>query len=346
MKINLLLGAALLAVLVWNPYPLQILELKSLDALIMSRDTVQDEMILLVDIDEDTVEHFGGYPLPRDFYGELINYTAGTPGITIAFPDPDIHGRDKFLQDALDYKPTVLSFIGSTQATEGGPHVGTAQLGNGDPSEWLYNYPGILRSHINSEGVGLISSVPELDGVVRRLPLAVSVDNRIYPSFALEMLRLGAQDPSYQIKTEETGVEWVRVPKFGKIITNENGTVWANWNTKFHRQTALDYFQEPIPAPFVVFGVTAEGVAPLVATPNGPMYPHDVQATVLNTIVNGNALSQPSWGYLAEIGITIIGMILIILVSSSIWWSLPVILSLLGGLSYTLPGSLLNLLLV
>ena len=40
MKINLLLGAALLAVLVWNPYPLQILELKSLDALIMSRDTV------------------------------------------------------------------------------------------------------------------------------------------------------------------------------------------------------------------------------------------------------------------------------------------------------------------
>ena len=90
MKINLLLGAALLAVLVWNPYPLQILELKSLDALIMSRDTVQDEMILLVDIDEDTVEHFGGYPLPRDFYGELINYTAGTPGITIAFPGPSL----------------------------------------------------------------------------------------------------------------------------------------------------------------------------------------------------------------------------------------------------------------
>ena len=58
----------------------------------MSRDTVQDEMILLVDIDEDTVEHFGGYPLPRDFYGELINYTAGTPGITIAFPFSPYNG--------------------------------------------------------------------------------------------------------------------------------------------------------------------------------------------------------------------------------------------------------------
>ena len=66
MKINLLLGAALLAVLVWNPYPLQILELKSLDALIMSRDTVQDEMILLVDIDEDTVCLLYTSPSPRD----------------------------------------------------------------------------------------------------------------------------------------------------------------------------------------------------------------------------------------------------------------------------------------
>ena len=51
MKINLLLAAALAALFVWNPYPFQILELKSLDALIMSRDEVQDEMILLVDID-------------------------------------------------------------------------------------------------------------------------------------------------------------------------------------------------------------------------------------------------------------------------------------------------------
>ena len=66
MKINLLLAAALAALFIWNPYPFQLLELKTLDSLIMSRDEVQDEMILLVDIDEDAVEHFGGYPLSRD----------------------------------------------------------------------------------------------------------------------------------------------------------------------------------------------------------------------------------------------------------------------------------------
>ena len=138
-------------------------------------------------------------------------------------------------------------------------------MGNGEPSEWLYNYPGILRSALESYGVGLISTNPELDGVVRRLPLVIASEDKIYPSFSLEMLRLAVGDPSYQIKTEETGVEWVRIPAYGKLTTNENGLVFANWNTKFYRQTASEYMKEPIPAPFVIFGVTAEGVAPLVA---------------------------------------------------------------------------------
>ena len=58
MKINLLIAFCFATLFVWNPYPFQILELKSLDALIMSRDMVQDEAILLVDdkkkiVDED-----------------------------------------------------------------------------------------------------------------------------------------------------------------------------------------------------------------------------------------------------------------------------------------------------
>ena len=60
MKINILIAATLVALFVWNPYPFQILELKSLDSLIMSREVVQDEAILLVDIDEEIVEAYGG----------------------------------------------------------------------------------------------------------------------------------------------------------------------------------------------------------------------------------------------------------------------------------------------
>ena len=334
MKINILIAFALTTLFVWNPYPFQILELKSLDALIMSRDMVQDEAILLVDIDEEIVKAYGGYPLPRKFYADAIRKTQGVPGITVAFPDKDIHGFDQQFQQALNQFPTVLSFIGSTQTFEQGPHVGTAQLGDGVPSEWLYNYPGILRSALESYGVGLISTNPELDGVVRRLPLVIASENKIYPSFSLEMLRLAVGDPSYQIKTEQTGVEWVRIPAYGKLPTNENGLVFANWNTKFYRQTAAEYMKEPIPAPFVIFGVTAEGVAPLVATPGGPKYPHEVQATVLNTLISGTPLSQPSWSLWAELTLLVTGMIAIMIVAGSIWYSLPMILSLLGGIGF------------
>ena len=334
MKINLLLAAAFAALFIWNPYPFQILELKSLDALIMSRGEVQDEAILLVDIDEEIVQAYGSYPLPRSFYSSAVERTQGVPGITVAFPDKDIHGFDTKFQETLNQFPTVLSFIASTQASEQGPHVGTAQLGNGVPSEWLYNYPGILRSALESYGVGLISTSPELDGVVRRLPLVIASGDKIYPSFSLEMLRLAVGDPSYQIKTEETGVEWIRIPQYGKLPTNENGLVFANWNTKFYRQTAAEYMKEPIPAPFVIFGVTAEGVAPLVATPGGPKYPHEVQATVLSTLISGTPLSQPSWSFLAELGLIIIGMAIIIAVSGSIYLSLPTIMTLLGGIGF------------
>ena len=121
---------------------------------------------------------------------------------------------------------------------------------------------------------------------------------------------------------------------YGKLPTNENGLVFANWNTKFYRQTAAEYMKEPIPAPFVIFGVTAEGVAPLVATPGGPKYPHEVQATVLSTLISGTPLSQPSWSFLAELGLIIIGMAIIIAVSGSIYLSLPTIMTLLGGIGF------------
>ena len=75
MKTRILTAVGLLAFLIWNPYPLQVLELKTFDWLMSTKPVVQDEMILLVDIDEDFVEGVGGYPIPRGYYGCLL-YTS------------------------------------------------------------------------------------------------------------------------------------------------------------------------------------------------------------------------------------------------------------------------------
>ena len=333
---NLLIGISLLAILAWNPTPLQILELKTFDWLMSQQESVQDNMILLVDLDEEIVEAYGGYPLPRSLYATLINRTQGTAGVTVLMPDPDLRGagEDVALAEALLTNPAVLAYTASNQATQVGPHVGTAQLG-GDPQEWLYQYPGILRQEHSAVGVGLINSSPELDGVVRRLPLVVGSGGKLFPSFALEMLRVGVGDPSYQISTKETGIEWLRIPNYPVINTDSNSRIWITSNINFHRQSAAEYIQQPMEgAAFVIFGVTAEGVVNPVPTASGAIYPHEVQANVLHHLINGTSPVQPVWAPAAELGVALLLILILLVTASHVYFSAPIFLSSIGALIY------------
>ena len=178
--IRLLTAAGLVALFIWNPYTFQYLELKGYDTLIMSTEPVQNENILIVDLDEDLVKAYEGYPLPRSLYAELIQKTNAVPGITVLMPDADIRGKenDTLFSSAMRKIPTVLASAASAQSTEQGLHVGTAQLGE-DPLPWLYEYQGILRTEsileLSRKGLGLVTATPEIDGVTRRIPLVVNV---------------------------------------------------------------------------------------------------------------------------------------------------------------------------
>ena len=55
-----LIATGVIALFIWNPYPLQYLELKGYDTLIMSTEPVQNENILLVELDEEIVEAYEG----------------------------------------------------------------------------------------------------------------------------------------------------------------------------------------------------------------------------------------------------------------------------------------------
>ena len=328
-----------MGLLIWNPYPFKILELSTFDYLMSTSPETQNENILLVDLDEEIVEAYGGYPLPRSLFASMIDRTEGVSGLTILMPDPDLRDSDNDykLSASMFDKPTVLAYTATTQSNKVGPHVGTAQLGE-NPLPWLLNYPGILRQlsilQLNAEGVGLINSSPEIDGVVRRMPVVVGSGDKLYPSFPLEMLRVAVGDPSYQIKTNETGVEWLRIPNYPLVNTDANGRVWVQQNVKFYRQTAAEYMENPIPAPFVIFGVTAEGVANPVPTAQGAVYPHELQANVLHSLIEGNSPSIPTWNLAVELGAALAALILLALTASRLWFSLPVLILTIGGLIY------------
>ena len=338
--INLFIGISFIGLLIWNPYPFKLLELKSFDWMMSTQTKIQNTNILIVDLDEEIIKEYGGYPLPRSLYAELIRKTNAVPGITVLMPDPDIRGgsNDAKLKDAMDRVPTVLAYAASIQASEGGPHVGTAQIGE-DPKNYLFRYLGILRqTDVLGEtvkGVGLITSAPELDEVVRRVPLAVSAQGSIYPSFALEMLRVGVGDPSYQIKTGPTGIEWLRIPNYPTVNTDANARVWMTSNIDFYRQSAKEYLENPITgAAFVIFGVTAEGVVNPVPTTKGMMYPHEIQANVLHHLILGTSPTEPIWTQTAELGAALGLVLLLLLTASNVFFSLPVLIASFIGLYY------------
>jgi len=339
MKVKIILILAFLGLYIWNPYPLKIAELKTYDWLIMNTEPVQNENILIVDIDEETVSTYEGWPLPRSYYGDAIMATDVVAGITVLMPNKDLRGgmQDEYFRRRLEVRPTVLASAASTQVTGTNPHVGTAQLGE-DPLPWLYQYPGIIPTEPTLEskakGLGLITATPEIDGVTRRVPLVVNVQSKLYPSFALELLRVAVNDPSYQLKTTPEGVQWVRVPNYPLMNTDANGRIFLNWNTKFYKQTGMEFLENPIPAPFVIFGTTAEGIANPVPTPAGAKYPHELQANILHNLITGSAPSTPTWAGGVELLSITLALFLLAFLSTSVWFSLPGLIAITGGSIY------------
>ena len=328
-----------MGLLIWNPGIMQRLELIGYDYLIMNTEPVQNENILIVDLDEDLLKVYGGWPLPRSLYGDLITTTSAVPGFTVLMPNPDLRGKDydKYFAMRMNQVPTVLASAASTQVTGINPHVGTAQLGE-DPTPWLYQYPGILPTESTLEssakGLGVVTATPEIDGVTRRIPLVINVESKLYPSFALELLRVAVNDPSYQLKTTQEGIEWIRIPNYPLMNTDANGRIFLNWNTKFYKQTGLEFLKNPIDAPFVIFGTIAEGITNPVPTPAGPKYPHEIQANILHNLITGNAPSIPTWVFAVELAGTFLALLMLAFATRSVWFSLPSLLLIVGGSIY------------
>jgi adenylate cyclase len=336
--VRIIIAALCFGLFLWNPYPFKVAELKGYDYLIMSTPTVQNDNILIVDIDEEIVEKYEGYPLPRTFYAKLLE-KSNVAGISVLMPDSDIRNsrNDNDLAFAMTLTPTVIASAASTQSEQLSLHVGTAEIGE-DPRPWLYQYPGILRTKSTlastAKGLGLVTATPEIDGVTRRIPLVLNVQSKLYPAFALELLRVGLDHPSYQLKTTNEGVSWVRVPGYPLMNTDANGRIFLDWNTKFYKQTATEFLENPIPAPFVIFGVTAEGVNNPVPTPAGAKYPHEIQANILHNLINGSAPSTPTWAGGAELAGALFILLLLILVAGNVYLSLPTLILVISGSLY------------
>ena len=316
--------------------------LKSFD-LIQKYDvpTVSQDIAIL-EIDEKSIEQYGQWPWKRDVLANVIwklrESGAGIIVLPVLFSEDDRLGGDTELAQAIVGNGVVIAQVGTTQANKNAVPRGVSKIG--DPMPWLFEWPGMLGPiellGLNADGVGVVNTLPEIDGVVRRLPLLVRVGNEIYPAIAIETIRVAVGDPSYQVKTQQGGITAMRIPKYQTIKTDANARIWLRWNKQFPTHSVSEDDYSLLKGKTVIISPTAEGLNSIIATPNGEQYSHMVTATALQTIINGENIVRFDYALSTEfIGTAIIAFILILSVAYAPYWILGTLLLLIySGSAY------------
>jgi adenylate cyclase len=315
----LLTLALILSIRIADPSFVESVRLRYFDTLITQKTPTANN-IYTVNIDEAALDKYGQWPLPRAEYAKIIkdlyDRGAGLVVLNVIMAEPDRTGGDGILATALKQYPVVLGSVPAQKTKNTPRNPGSAVLG----PEWqdqIVQYPGLIANVPQLEnaaaGIGIVSTLPEVDGVNRRLPLIVSVDGKLYPSMSMETLRAAAGDSTFQVKLNENGVEKMRIPKFGPITTDNLGRVWIDWSQENQQASLLD-LPKNFNGAIVIVGPTAAGIANPLPTSKGAVWPQDVQAAAIGTMINGVVIQRPDYADGVEIlALLAFGILLIFL---------------------------------
>jgi adenylate cyclase len=315
--------AALLILLkIQNPAAVENIQLKGFDTLLSSDTIVQSDDVVVIDIGEASMARLGQWPWDRREIAQVVQRINELGAATIVVPvlmtERDRLGGDPELAKTLGKTPSVIAQSPTTQNKKpDAVRRGVAVMG-GDPYIWLYNWPGALSPRPElaqaARGVGTTIAAPEVDGVVRRMPLVVTVNKEYYPSLAIEALRVFTGEQSYQMKMSEAGVEKVRIAGQPVVETDAHGRVWLRWNKEFKHYELGDLSRRDVnlKGKIVVLGLAVEGLGGIIATPRGETWAHNLQANAIQTLLDGDSPTRPAWTTAVEL-LTIIAIAAIVI---------------------------------
>ena len=327
--------ALVLLVRLVDPAFVEKVRLTYFDQLITSQQA-KDVPVYTVNIDEATLDKLGQFPFPRDMYADIIKEIykrdAGLVVFNVLMPEKDRFGKDTVLGETLKKYPVVLPALGS-EKQKNTNHGSPAQTIGMDPKGIVVEYPGLISNVEPQEslaaGVGIVNTFPEIDGVVRRMPMVILSQEQLHPALALETLRVAAKDPKFQVKIGDMGVEAVRVPKFGKVPTDNEGRVWIDWSA-----TPREYSYMQLPESFdggiVIVGLSAAGLVNPVSTAKGEVWPQYLQGAVIGTMMTQSNIQRPGWADQAEIIALLAAGLLMLFLSRWTYAFIPVVVF-LGG---------------
>jgi len=350
-----------LCVRFWDPAPIEILRYKLFDVAQNLKPAKSPAFkVTIVEIDEESLASVGQWPWPRTVVADLILKlrAAGAIviGFDIVFPEPDRTSPTLFLSTLRGLDPEIVKVLkrlpdnDAVMATamrqalvvlsqSGFERVGVksdlpprkAPHGErgADPRPYLLNFPGLVRNIAPLEnaarGVGMITVRPELDGITRRLPLVVRVGDDIFPSLAVEMLRVATGGGAYATDTGPSGLTGIimrGVRGQVKVPTDRDGHIWIHFRKSERSRyiSAMDVLAGKAPPALlrqklVLVGASAVGLRDIKATPLEAAIPGvEAQAFAIENMISKTFLVRPFWTTGAEIVFTALVSLLLIVV--------------------------------
>jgi adenylate cyclase len=303
----------------WDMY--QVLKLRTFDAFVSQGQP--SGYFAILNITEEDVDREGGYPLPRyrlaEIQHDLLEHGAIGVGWVIGFPHPGRLGGDEAFAYSMSFSKTVLPLFEHDNG-EYPDTVGTVILGDGDGGfeavGTLQNIP-ILRESAWTEQ-GIATAPVDVDNLVRRIPLLYKTPDGWLAAFGTQVLKVLADADTYVIKTNQNGIEEVRVKGIPPAKVDSLGRKWISWIVP--RETSLE--EMDVEGRFVFIGVTAKGVMPQLATPIGLLEPHYIQAALAESILQSDSPYIPDYSLAAEsfIFVTTVALVWFLVSGLGVTW--------------------------
>ncbi|MDX8389255.1 MAG: CHASE2 domain-containing protein, partial [Mariprofundaceae bacterium] len=148
---------------------------------------------------------------------------------------------------------------------------------------------------------GFFNFFPDMDGMVRRVPLIASLGGYYYPNLDLQTLRIALGWPDLSVQISDLGVEAI-ILGGRKILTGHDGRLLLNHygpGKSFIHISAADVLSGDVdPAllkdAVVLFGVTAAGVYDYRPSPFDTVFPGvEAHAATIANMLNNEELQRP-----------------------------------------------------
>lgn len=176
--------------------------------------------------------------------------------------------------------------------------------------------------------------IPDMDGTIRRYPLAIDHGGKYFAPLAAGLARLSDSSEIASLMLSSSGMIGVRVGDFfvpsderGYMLLDFRGPAGSIPTYPAWKLFTKNFAENELKDKYVLLGVTAPGVYDLRVTPVGVAYPGlEIQATALDQILAGDFISRPAWAPLFDLAaIWVLGLFCLIFL-----WRLSPFLSLAG----------------